>query len=280
MTLHLRALAPDFTKMTPLLSFFSFLQAIARGNAMTHLLASLLMLCTLALPGCREAKERTIRGGDRSEEAYAQARERMVQTQIVRRGVKDSLTVAAMKAVPRHRFVPESLREEAYADHPLPIGLDQTISQPYIVAYMTEALALEGGEKVLEIGTGSGYQAAVLAEIADSVFSIEILKPLSDRASEQLKELGYKNVYVRCGDGYQGWPEHAPFDAIIVTAAPDHIPQPLKEQLKIGGRLIIPVGARHQELLLITRTEKGFMEKRLLPVRFVPMTGEAQEKNK
>ena len=202
----------------------------------------------------------------------------MVQSQIVRRGVKDPLTVAAMKAVPRHRFVPESLRGQAYADHPLPIGLDQTISQPYIVAYMTEALALEGGEKVLEIGTGSGYQAAVLAEIADSVFSIEILKPLSDRASKQLSALGYKNVYVRCGDGYQGWPDHAPFDAIIVTAAPDHIPRPLKDQLKIGGRLIIPVGARYQELLRITRTEKGFEEKRLLPVRFVPMTGEAQER--
>ncbi|MCD6336019.1 MAG: protein-L-isoaspartate(D-aspartate) O-methyltransferase, partial [Candidatus Latescibacteria bacterium] len=169
---------------------------------------------------------------------------------------------------------------QAYADHPLPIGLNQTISQPYIVAYMTEALALRGGEKVLEIGTGSGYQAAVLAEIADSVFSIEILKPLADRASEQLSALGYKNVHVRCGDGYQGWPEHAPFDAIIVTAAPDHIPQPLKDQLKIGGRLIIPVGARYQELLLITRTEQRFEEKRLLPVRFVPMTGEAQKKNK
>ena len=246
---------------------------------MTHLLISLPMLFVLlVVPGCREAKERTIRGNDRSEAAYPCARERMVQTQIVRRGVKDALTVAAMKAVPRHRFVPESLREQAYADHPLPIGLDQTISQPYIVAYMTEALRLKGGEKVLEIGTGSGYQAAVLAEIADSVFSIEILKPLADRASEQLRALGYKNVYVRCGDGYQGWPDHAPFDAIIVTAAPDHIPRPLKDQLKIGGRLIIPVGARYQELLLITRTEKGFEEKRLLPVRFVPMTGEAQER--
>jgi len=246
---------------------------------MTHLLISLLMLWTLlVVPGCRETKERTIRGNDRSEEAYAWARERMVQTQIVRRGVKDPLTIAAMKTVPRHRFVPEPLREQAYADHPLPIGLNQTISQPYIVAYMTEALALKGGEKVLEIGTGSGYQAAVLAEIADSVFSIEILKPLADRASEQLRKLGYKNVYVLCGDGYQGWPEHGPFDAVIVTAAPDHIPQPLKDQLKIGGRLVIPVGSFYQELLLITKTEKGFKEKRLLPVRFVPMTGEAQEK--
>ncbi len=247
---------------------------------MPHFLTSLLILWALALPGCQEPEERTIRLGDRSEEAYTQARERMVQTQIVRRGVKDPLTVAAMKAVPRHRFVPAPLREQAYADHPLPIGLNQTISQPYIVAYMTEALALKGGDKVLEIGTGSGYQAAVLAEIADSVFSIEILKPLADRASEQLSALGYKNVYVRCGDGYQGWPEHAPFDAIIVTAAPDHIPQPLKDQLKIGGRLIIPVGARYQELLLITRTGKGFEEKRLLPVRFVPMTGKAQKKRK
>ena len=245
---------------------------------MPRLFISLLILWALVVPGCRESQERTIRGDDRSEEAYTQSRERMVQTQIVRRGVKDTLTVAAMKAVPRHRFVPESIREQAYHDHPLPIGLDQTISQPYIVAYMTEALALRGGEKVLEIGTGSGYQAAVLAEIADSVFSIEILKPLADRASAQLSALGYKNVCVRCGDGYKGWPDHAPFDAIIVTAAPDHIPQPLKDQLKIGGRMIIPVGARYQELLLITKTEKGFEEKRLLPVRFVPMTGEAQEK--
>ncbi len=245
---------------------------------MPRLFISLLILWALVVPGCRESQERTIRDDDRSEAAYAQARERMVQTQIIRRGVKDTLTVAAMKAVPRHRFVPESIREQAYHDHPLPIGLDQTISQPYIVAYMTEALALRGGEKVLEIGTGSGYQAAVLAEIADSVFSIEILKPLADRASAQLSALGYKNVCVRCGDGYKGWPDHAPFDAIIVTAAPDHIPQPLKDQLKIGGRMIIPVGARYQELLLITRPEKGFEEKRLLPVRFVPMTGEAQEK--
>jgi len=250
-----------------------------KGNAMTHLLISLLTLWTLlVVPGCREPKQRTIRIGDRSEEAYAWIREGMVQSQIIRRGVKDPLTLAAMKAVPRHRFVPEPLRKQAYDDHPLPIGLDQTISQPYIVAYMTEALALKGGEKVLEIGTGSGYQAAVLAEIADSVFSIEILKPLADSARERLKELGYKNVYVLCGDGYQGWPEHTPFDAVIVTAAPDHIPQPLKDQLKIGGRLIIPVGSFYQELLLITRTEKGFKEQRLLPVRFVPMTGKAQEK--
>ncbi|MFH1006802.1 MAG: protein-L-isoaspartate(D-aspartate) O-methyltransferase [Candidatus Latescibacterota bacterium] len=205
------------------------------------------------------------------------AREHMVQTQIIGRGVKDPLTIAAMKAVPRHRFVPESLRELAYSDQPLPLGLDQTISQPYIVAYMTEALALGGGEKVLEIGTGSGYQAAVLSEIADSVFSMEILKPLAERASKQLAELGYTKVCVLCGDGYQGWPDHAPFDAIIVTAAPDHIPQPLKDQLKMGGRLIIPVGADSQELVLITRTPSGFKEKRILPVRFVPMTGEAQE---
>jgi len=211
---------------------------------------------------------------------YVSQREKMVDKQIKARGVKDKAVLAVMRKVPRHLFVPPEMVNSAYDDSPLPIGHGQTISQPYIVAYMTEALALKGGEKVLEIGTGSGYQAAVLAEIADSVFTIEILKPLADRASEDLRELGYKNVYVLCGDGYQGWPEHAPFDAIIVTAAPDHIPQPLKDQLKIGGRLVIPVGTRYQELLLITRTEKGFEERRLLPVRFVPMTGKAQEKSK
>lgn len=230
----------------------------------------------ILLIACRATE--TPESSTSSEAKYTNARENMVRTQIIRRGVTDRLTLSAMRKVPRHLFVPEERRSEAYADYPLPIGLNQTISQPYIVAFMTEALQLKGGEKVLEIGTGSGYQAAVLAEIADSVFTIEILKPLADSAWERLQKLGYKNVYVRCGDGYQGWPEHAPFDAIIVTAAPDHVPQPLVDQLKVGGRMVIPVGQVYQELIRITKTEKEIRRENILPVRFVPMTGEAQEK--
>lgn len=223
-----------------------------------------LLLCVLLLYACRED--------------YAKARKQMVEEQIEARGIKDSLVLAAMMKVPRHLFVPEMYRSQAYEDHPLPIGYGQTISQPYIVAYMTEALGLEGGEKVLEIGTGSGYQAAVLAEIADSVFTIEIIPELAESARERLKNLGYKNVFVLCGDGYRGWPEHAPFDAIIVTAAPDHIPEPLVEQLKVGGRMVIPVGRVYQELFLVVKTERGVERRPLLPVRFVPMTGEAQRR--
>jgi protein-L-isoaspartate(D-aspartate) O-methyltransferase len=170
------------------------------------------------------------------------------------------------------------MKSYAYEDSPLPIGENQTISQPYIVALMTELLGLKGGEKVLEIGTGSGYQAAVLAEIAKEVYTIEIIKYLADSADERLHRLGYKNVTVKYGDGYQGWEEHAPFDGIIVTAAPDHIPQPLVDQLKIGGRMVIPVGDTFQELKLIVKKDKNITEKNIVPVRFVPMTGEAQQK--
>jgi protein-L-isoaspartate(D-aspartate) O-methyltransferase len=173
--------------------------------------------------------------------------------------------------------VPERYRDDAYDDRPLPIGMEQTISQPFVVAYMTQMLGLKGGENVLEIGTGSGYQAAVLSEIAGKVYTIEIVEPLARKAEETLDRLGYKNVFVKAGDGYQGWPEHAPFDAIIVTAAPDHVPQPLVEQLKIGGRMVIPVGDWRQRLISITKDENGMTEKRDLPVIFVPMTGEAQE---
>lgn len=204
-------------------------------------------------------------------------RERLVDL-IEAQGIHDEKVLAAMRKVPRHEFVPKRYRDEAYANHPVPIGMEQTISQPFIVAYMTQMLKLKGGEKVLEIGTGSGYQAAVLAEIAREVYTIEILKPLARDAEKTLKDLGYDNIFIKVGDGYQGWPEKADFDAIIVTAAPDHVPQPLVEQLKVGGRLVIPVGKWFQKLILITRDEKGVTTREDLPVMFVPMTGEAQKK--
>jgi len=185
--------------------------------------------------------------------------------------------LAAMDKVPRHRFVPEENRRWAYVDGPLDIGYDQTISQPYIVAYMTQALDPQSTDRVLEIGTGSGYQAAVLAEIVKDVYTIEIVEPLATRAAALLGELGYENVHTRAGDGYKGWPEAAPFDAIIVTCAPDHIPQPLIDQLAVGGKLVIPVGSWSQEMVIVTKTDKGVMEKRTIGVRFVPMTGEARK---
>lgn len=213
----------------------------------------------------------------RSEKMYEKMRLSMVENQIERRGVKDDRVLHAMREVPRHEFVPNHLKKYAYADEPLPIGEDQTISQPYIVAYMTEYLRLGEEDIVLEIGTGSGYQAAVLAEIADTVYTIEIVDVLAKRAEKTLERLGYENVLVKRGDGYAGWPEHAPYDAIIITAAPTKIPQPLLEQLKIGGFMILPLGDYSQELVLIEKNIKGFEQKTLLPVRFVPMTGEIAE---
>lgn len=207
---------------------------------------------------------------------HAAARARMVQQQLEARGIRDPRVLAAMGKVPRHEFVSDWYRSQAYDDHPLPIGEQQTISQPYVVAYMTEQLELTGGEHVLEVGTGSGYQAAVLAEICRDVYTIEIIEPLAARARATLERLGYRTVHVRAGDGYRGWLEAAPFDAIIVTAAPDHVPQPLIDQLKIGGRMIVPVGEADQALIRLTKTADGVHEERLLPVRFVPMTGEAQ----
>ncbi len=212
------------------------------------------------------------------EEIWRARRAKMVKEQIEDRGIKDSLVLAAMRKVPRHKFIPEEYVELAYVDGPLPIGSEQTISQPYIVAVMTELLKLKKGDKVLEIGTGSGYQCAVLCEIADSVYTIEIVEPLGLKANQTLKRLGYKNFELKIGDGYQGWPEKAPFEGIIVTAAPDHIPEPLYEQLKMGGRMVIPVGEANQELLVITKTERGMVTESVLPVRFVRMTGEAEEK--
>jgi protein-L-isoaspartate(D-aspartate) O-methyltransferase len=211
--------------------------------------------------------------------AFAVLREKMVKGQIAARGIDDKKVLEAMRKVPRHELMPTRVRKYAYDDNPAPIGEDQTISQPYIVAFMTEALRLKGTEKVLEIGTGSGYQAAVLAEIVPEVYSIEIITELSLRAGSDLRRLGYKNIKLKAGDGYQGWKEYAPFDAIIVTAAPDHVPQPLVEQLAPGGRMIIPVGDHYQNLQLIEKDKNGELkEESILPVRFVPMTGEAQTK--
>ena len=209
-------------------------------------------------------------------EDVVKQRERMVDRQIARRGVADEDVLRAMREVPRHEFVPEGQRRLAYVDSPLPIGEGQTISQPYIVAAMTEAIDPDPGDVVLEVGTGSGYQAAVLARLVKQVYSIEIVEALARSASERLAELGYTNVTVKAGDGYAGWPEHAPFDAILVTAAPDHVPEPLVEQLKPGGRLVIPVGEVHrtQELLLIEKDAEGNVTRRtMMAVRFVPLTG-------
>jgi protein-L-isoaspartate(D-aspartate) O-methyltransferase len=202
----------------------------------------------------------------------ARRRERMVRDQIEARGVSNPLVLRALRAVRRELFLPEALRRRAYEDGALPIGHDQTISQPYIVAAMTEAALLRGGERVLEIGTGSGYQAAVLARIAAEVYSIEIVADLGRAAQRRLAALGYKNVQVRIGDGYLGWPEAAPFDAILVTAAPETIPEKLVAQLKPGGRMVLPVGAQdEQELFRVTRTATGTKREKLLDVNFVPM---------
>lgn len=203
-------------------------------------------------------------------------RRAMVAEQLRARGLTDARVLSALESVPRHLFVPASERGEAYGDHPLPIGYGQTISQPYIVGLMTELLHVEPGAKVLEIGTGSGYQAAVLAALGNCVFSIEIVAPLGERARQTLADLGYP-VHVRIGDGYGGWPGEAPFDAIVLTAAPPRVPEPLVAQLKVGGRMVVPVGRESQELLVLTkRADGGTDRERILPVRFVPMTGQAQ----
>lgn len=214
---------------------------------------------------------------------YAQpsegARDRMVDEQIAARGVRDPNVLAAMRKVPRDEFVPASVRSLAYEDHPLPIGNDQTISQPYIVALMSQAAEVRPGARVLEIGTGSGYQAAVLAELGAEVYTIEIVEPLARSAEERLRRLGYGRVKVRAGDGYRGWPNKAPFDAIVVTAAPPEVPPALKEQLAPGGRLVIPVGRGVQDLQVIRRLADGRFETHTIEaVRFVPMTGEIQRR--
>lgn len=224
-------------------------------------------ILAVALVGCAAS------GEQRTSDEWAALRERMVREQLLARDIRDPQVLAAMKAVPRHLFVPEPQRRDAYNDHPLPIGHGQTISQPYIVAFMTQALDVERAHKVLEIGTGSGYQAAVLAHLVRDVYTIEIVAPLADRARTTLEELGVRNVEVRTGNGYLGWPEAAPFDRIIVTAAPDAVPRALVEQLKLGGIMAIPVGVDTQELRILRRNPDGLETLQTLPVRFVPMTG-------
>jgi protein-L-isoaspartate(D-aspartate) O-methyltransferase len=204
---------------------------------------------------------------------WADQRERMVREQILQRGIRDPRVLEAMRKVPRHLFVPPELRDRAYRDCPLPIGYGQTISQPYIVAFMTEAARLTPESVVLEIGTGSGYQAAILAELARQVYSVERLSPLATRAQQTLASLGYRNVEVRQGDGYQGWPEHAPYDAIVVTAAPPTVPTALLDQLAVEGTLVVPVGESKasQSLLILHKTPEGVVQKEAFPVQFVPM---------
>jgi protein-L-isoaspartate(D-aspartate) O-methyltransferase len=212
----------------------------------------------------------------KSESTPSVQRNEMVTKQLEARGISSPRVLDAMRAVPRHLFVPKHLRDHAYDDNPLPIGSGQTISQPYIVAAMTELLEATASDTVLEIGTGSGYQAAVLSVLVKRVYSIEIIPKLAEEARGTLTELGYDNVVVIAGDGYRGLPEHAPFDGIIVTAAPEAIPQPLVDQLAVGARLVIPVGGGFQELMVVERTEEGTQSREIFPVRFVPMTGEAQ----
>lgn len=222
-------------------------------------------------------------GAERSAETvedaqYVKARKSMVEEDLRGRDITDAKVLDVMGRVPRQRFVPEKLLRTAYADMPLPIGHDQTISQPYIVALMTQAARPGPKSRALDIGTGSGYQAAVLAELCQEVYSIEILKPLAESAQKRLADMGYKNITVRAGDGYRGWAEKAPFDVIIVAAAPDHVPQPLVDQLAKGGRLVIPVGQFFQELLVIEKQQDGTVRRQsIAPVRFVPMRGEAEE---
>ncbi|MCR9143532.1 MAG: protein-L-isoaspartate(D-aspartate) O-methyltransferase [bacterium] len=215
-----------------------------------------------------------------TDDNYSRKRESMVVEQIERRGIRDSAVLASMRAIPRHRFVPKKDLARAYSDTPLPIGLDQTISQPYIVARMSEMLQLprknpRNPVRVLEIGTGCGYQTAVLARLADLVYSIEVIPDLAKTATERLS--GLQNVHIRCADGFAGWPDAAPFDGILVAAAPPKIPPPLLAQLKVGGRLIIPVGTDQQQLMAVERTADDWIYEQALPVRFVPMVGQARE---
>lgn len=226
----------------------------------------------LASPACKSQFYSEPVSSQQSEEEFAARRRKLVEV-LKSRGLQNRSVLDALLKVPRHKFVPASHRNLAYEDRALPIAHEQTISQPYIVGYMTEAADIAPGDRVLEIGTGSGYQAAVLAELAKEVYSIEIVPSLADSARSLLSELSYKNVQVKTGNGYLGWPEHAPFDAIIVTAAPDEVPQALVDQLAVGGTMVVPVGAGFQQMVIITRRESGVVERRTIPVAFVPMVG-------
>jgi protein-L-isoaspartate(D-aspartate) O-methyltransferase len=230
-----------------------------------------LVVALLAVTGCQKQAQ--------SSSELASERQKMVEEQLKPRGIRDQRVLDAMGKVPREEFVPENLRAQAYADSALPIGHDQTISQPFIVAFMTEQLRLQPSDRVLEIGTGSGYQVAVLSGLVKDVYTIEIVEPLAKEASARLTRLGYSNVHVKEGDGFQGWPEVAPFDAIIVTCAPDKVPPPLTQQLKDGGRMIVPVGSGiDQQLYLLEKKNGELAQTAILPVRFVPMIGEAAKK--
>lgn len=245
----------------------------ARPWAVAGRIAALLILAGPA--GCRDRREPAPGRSARAE--MSEPREKMIRLDLVGRGIRDPAVLEAMRRVPRHEFVPPELRQEAYADHPLPIGLEQTISQPYIVAAMTELAAVPSGGSVLEVGTGSGYQAAVLSHLARRVYTIEILPELAQEAAGRLARLGYTNVETRAGDGYLGWPEQAPFDAILVTAGAEHVPQPLVDQLRPGGRMIIPVGPAGgiQELQVLEKQADGSIRiQSVMPVRFVPLTGD------
>jgi len=235
-------------------------------------ISQLVLMVALAATGCHRNPAST--------SEFAAERQKMVETQLKPRGIRDERVLAAMAKVPREGFVSENMRDKSYADSALPIGHDQTISQPFIVAYMTEQLRLQPTDRVLEIGTGFGYHAAVLAELAKDVYTIEIIEPLAKDASARLARLGYNNAHVKVGDGYQGWAEVAPFDAILVTCAPDKVPQPLTQQLKEGGRMIIPVGSgiMDQQLYLLEKINGELAQRAILPVRFVQMTGEAAAK--
>jgi protein-L-isoaspartate(D-aspartate) O-methyltransferase len=242
---------------------------LRRPGRLTILWRMTLILAAVLMPGFAIA----------ADDPFAAARQRMVADQLAGsgRGITNARVLGVMGKVPRHEFVPQQLRSEAYRDWPLPIGHGQTISQPYIVAFMTEQLEPQPTDRVLEIGTGSGYQAAVLAELVAQVYTVEIIDALARQAAADLKRLAYTNVQVRAGDGYQGWPEAAPFDAIIVTCAPEKVPQPLIDQLRDGGRMIIPVGPSWDQELVLLRKQGGKLERRaVLPVRFVPMTGQSR----
>ena len=234
-----------------------------------RIVAQYLLFTAITTTGCGQQTPPTL--------DFAEQRQRMVEQQLKPRGIRDERVLAAMTKVPREEFVPADARVDAYEDGPLPIGYDQTISQPYIVAFMTEQLRLEPTDRVLEIGSGSGYQAAILAELVADVYTIEIVEPLAKTAEATLQRLGYNDVHLRIGDGYKGWPEEAPFDAVIVTCAPDKVPQPLVDQLKDGGRMVIPVGERFaQQLYLLEKKNGQLQESVTLPVRFVPMLRETQ----